>query len=398
MGRRKIEIQPITHERNRSVTFLKRKNGLFKKAYELGVLCSVDVAVIIFEERQGHHAKLYQYCSTDVNGMVQRHIRSRQFDGERDTKGPSDFNNTAGKATEEADDDDEGDDDESSQKRRDSSSSKVPPKVKSESNSSSIVPIRPGPPSANDISTGSDLDYRSNLRVSPSASTSSPSLPISGERLSSATPRGVPISSTAKRPRLGLDDGPHGPQSAPPSLSNVGGSPTFPFRIDVDLPSSYSGGVMPSLPQLHPPNPSLAALYPGGSSMANIMSGPPSSFLSQSPFDLPRGSAGGGGTALRSVSFPPPSHGGAHGYSPHGHQHPPSIFARTSSSAGGGGGGGGGGNIFAELLGSAGGDHGGGSVGGHGGGGGGSFAPFDWPVHSTQASQQGSQGGHENGE
>ncbi|PIL24856.1 transcription factor [Ganoderma sinense ZZ0214-1] len=401
MGRRKIEIQPITHERNRSVTFLKRKNGLFKKAYELGVLCSVDVAVIIFEERQGHHAKLYQYCSTDVNGMVQRHIRPRQFDGERDTKGPPDFNNTGGKATEEADDDDEGDDDESSQKRRDSSSSKAPPKVKSENNSSSIVPIRPGPPSANDVSTNSDLDYRSNLRVSPSASTSSPSLPISGERLSSATPRGVPISSTAKRPRLGLDDGPHGPQSAPPSLSNVGGSPTFPFRIDVDLPSSYAGAVMPPLPQLHPPNPSLAALYPGGSSMANIMSGPPSSFLSQSPFDLPRGSSGGGGgSALRSVSFPSASHGGAHAYSPHGHQQPPSIFARTSSSAGGGGGGGGGsaGNIFAELLGSAGGDHGGGSVGGHGGGGGASFAPFDWPVHSTQSSQQGSQGGHENGE
>ncbi|KZW01281.1 SRF-like protein [Exidia glandulosa HHB12029] len=48
MGRRKIEIKSITNERNRSVTFLKRKNGLFKKAYELGVLCSVDVAVIIF--------------------------------------------------------------------------------------------------------------------------------------------------------------------------------------------------------------------------------------------------------------------------------------------------------------------------------------------------------------
>ncbi|KAH9926887.1 uncharacterized protein B0H18DRAFT_824757, partial [Fomitopsis serialis] len=88
MGRRKIEIQPITHERNRSVTFLKRKNGLFKKAYELGVLCSVDVAVIIFEERPGHHVKLFQYCSTDVNSMVQRHLR---FDGERDTRGPSDF-------------------------------------------------------------------------------------------------------------------------------------------------------------------------------------------------------------------------------------------------------------------------------------------------------------------
>ena len=28
---------------------IKRNVGLFKKAYKLGVLCSVDVAVIIFE-------------------------------------------------------------------------------------------------------------------------------------------------------------------------------------------------------------------------------------------------------------------------------------------------------------------------------------------------------------
>ncbi|KAJ7735086.1 hypothetical protein DFH07DRAFT_724897, partial [Mycena maculata] len=94
MGRRKIEIQPITHERNRSVTFLKacRKNGLFKKAYELGVLCSVDVAVIIFEERPGHHHKLYQYCSGDIRDIVGRHV---QYDGERDTRGPADFSGGA---------------------------------------------------------------------------------------------------------------------------------------------------------------------------------------------------------------------------------------------------------------------------------------------------------------
>ncbi|KZT51902.1 myocyte enhancer factor 2D, partial [Calocera cornea HHB12733] len=84
MGRRKIEIQPIQHDRNRSVTFLKRKNGLFKKAYELGVLCSADVAVIVF----GHNTKLYEYCSTDINVLLQR---QREYSGERDTKGPSDY-------------------------------------------------------------------------------------------------------------------------------------------------------------------------------------------------------------------------------------------------------------------------------------------------------------------
>ncbi|KAI0057400.1 SRF-like protein, partial [Artomyces pyxidatus] len=90
MGRRKIEIQPITNERNRSVTFLKagRKTGLFKKAYELGVLCSVDVAVIIFERRHGHADKLYQYCSGDVDSIVQRHL---EFNGDRDTRTPHDF-------------------------------------------------------------------------------------------------------------------------------------------------------------------------------------------------------------------------------------------------------------------------------------------------------------------
>ncbi|KAJ6460481.1 hypothetical protein C8R47DRAFT_993989 [Mycena vitilis] len=87
MGRRKIEIQPITHERNRSVTFLKRKNGLFKKAYELGVLCSVDVAVIIFGA-PGHNSKLYQYCSGDIANIIQRRIA---YNDEKEMCGPLDF-------------------------------------------------------------------------------------------------------------------------------------------------------------------------------------------------------------------------------------------------------------------------------------------------------------------
>lgn len=50
-------------------TFLKRKGGLFKKAHELAVLCSVDVAVIIF----GHNKKLYEYSSCDMHDALGRY-------------------------------------------------------------------------------------------------------------------------------------------------------------------------------------------------------------------------------------------------------------------------------------------------------------------------------------
>ncbi|CAK5272078.1 unnamed protein product, partial [Mycena citricolor] len=125
------------HERNRSVTFLKRKNGLFKKAYELGVLCSVDVAVIIFgasffaplrhsgltdivrilslpsiyippEDRPGSQ-KLFEYSSKDIRDIVARHA---EFDGERDSRGSGDFSGAGGKADDAIGEDDEDGDDE----------------------------------------------------------------------------------------------------------------------------------------------------------------------------------------------------------------------------------------------------------------------------------------------
>ncbi|KAL5559119.1 hypothetical protein UlMin_035330 [Ulmus minor] len=48
MGRVKLPIKRIENTTNRQVTFSKRKNGLIKKAYELSVLCDVDVALIMF--------------------------------------------------------------------------------------------------------------------------------------------------------------------------------------------------------------------------------------------------------------------------------------------------------------------------------------------------------------
>lgn len=109
-------------------------------------MCSVDVAVIIFgtfsfllslyyvtlfmrvsERKPGHADKLFQYCSTDINALVQRQVRVRnyrspfiafllpqsifsiQFDGERDLRTPQDFSGgaTASRADDVPDDDDD---------------------------------------------------------------------------------------------------------------------------------------------------------------------------------------------------------------------------------------------------------------------------------------------------
>ncbi|VFQ62313.1 unnamed protein product [Cuscuta campestris] len=48
MGRVKLEIKKIENTTNRQVTYSKRRNGLIKKAYELSVLCEIDVALIMF--------------------------------------------------------------------------------------------------------------------------------------------------------------------------------------------------------------------------------------------------------------------------------------------------------------------------------------------------------------
>ncbi|KAL1634397.1 resistance to lethality of mkk1p386 overexpression [Neofusicoccum ribis] len=101
MGRRKIEIKAIKDDRNRSVTFLKRKGGLFKKAHELSVLCSVDVAVIIF----GHNKKLYEFSSGDINETIGRY---QYYGGAHEHKGPEDFMGKADADEEEEDVEDAG--------------------------------------------------------------------------------------------------------------------------------------------------------------------------------------------------------------------------------------------------------------------------------------------------
>ena len=69
MGRRKIKIQPIHDDRIKQSTFVKRKYGLMKKAYELAVLCSCDVGLIIFNQKN----KMFQFTSSDMSTILNKY-------------------------------------------------------------------------------------------------------------------------------------------------------------------------------------------------------------------------------------------------------------------------------------------------------------------------------------
>ncbi|KAI9480358.1 MAG: hypothetical protein EXX96DRAFT_594673 [Benjaminiella poitrasii] len=85
MGRKKIQIQPIKDDRNRQVTFLKRKQGLMKKAYELSVLCDCEVALVIIPSNNN---KMIQYSSTDMSSVLNKF---KQSDRPKEIKSNKDF-------------------------------------------------------------------------------------------------------------------------------------------------------------------------------------------------------------------------------------------------------------------------------------------------------------------
>jgi len=76
MGRNKIKIERIANERNRQATFTKRKNGLFKKAMELSILCDCEISLIIFNNQSG---KYFQYGSSDNEKILLRYIDSDEL-------------------------------------------------------------------------------------------------------------------------------------------------------------------------------------------------------------------------------------------------------------------------------------------------------------------------------
>ncbi|KAL2892801.1 Floral homeotic protein DEFICIENS [Bienertia sinuspersici] len=62
MARGKIQIKKIENQTNRQVTYSKRRNGLFKKANELAVLCDATVSVVMISSSN----KLHEFHSPGI--------------------------------------------------------------------------------------------------------------------------------------------------------------------------------------------------------------------------------------------------------------------------------------------------------------------------------------------
>lgn len=67
-------IRRIDDTTSRQVTFSKRRNGLLKKAKELGILCDAEVGVIIYSSTN----KLYDFATTSMKSIIERYNKSKE--------------------------------------------------------------------------------------------------------------------------------------------------------------------------------------------------------------------------------------------------------------------------------------------------------------------------------
>uniref|UniRef100_A0ACD5Z1P0 Uncharacterized protein n=1 Tax=Avena sativa TaxID=4498 RepID=A0ACD5Z1P0_AVESA len=74
MGRGKIVIRRIDNSTSRQVTFSKRRNGIFKKAKELAILCDAEVGLMVFSST----GRLYEYSSTNMKSVIDRYGKTKE--------------------------------------------------------------------------------------------------------------------------------------------------------------------------------------------------------------------------------------------------------------------------------------------------------------------------------
>ncbi|KAH7863110.1 hypothetical protein Vadar_013455 [Vaccinium darrowii] len=69
-GRRKIEMKRLEDKSKRLVTFVKRRDGLFKKMQALCTMCGAQATVLTFSEAQN----AYVFGNPSVNSVVERYL------------------------------------------------------------------------------------------------------------------------------------------------------------------------------------------------------------------------------------------------------------------------------------------------------------------------------------
>ncbi|XXG76559.1 hypothetical protein AAC387_Pa08g0887 [Persea americana] len=69
MVRGKTQLRRIENSASRQVTFSKRRNGLLKKAFELSVLCDVEVALMVFSPT----GRLYEFANAGMEKTIDRY-------------------------------------------------------------------------------------------------------------------------------------------------------------------------------------------------------------------------------------------------------------------------------------------------------------------------------------
>ncbi|GMJ03626.1 AGAMOUS-like 62 [Hibiscus trionum] len=83
-GRQKIQIKKLENESSRQVTFSKRRNGLFKKASELCVLCGANIGIIVFSPK----GKPFCFGHPNIDVILDRYFSENPFEDNSSTTAP----------------------------------------------------------------------------------------------------------------------------------------------------------------------------------------------------------------------------------------------------------------------------------------------------------------------
>ena len=79
MGRKKIQIAKISDERDRRVTFKKRRIGLLKKAIQLSTLTDCQIVLKVFNREDNSFIEYYSNDAKELEGIAKTSPNVHQY-------------------------------------------------------------------------------------------------------------------------------------------------------------------------------------------------------------------------------------------------------------------------------------------------------------------------------